>query len=164
MWNNCKYPDCENWARRSDGDFCSHHERLERKESENTKREAEKRAKMIEKAKKKNQEPRKLPNKVSPKREELNKEYFKLVEQFKKDNPNCNARINNYCTGKTDDPHHSRGRGVYLLDVSTWIPVCRSCHNYIEQHPSDAMKRGLSFSRLAKDISPYDPESYQKTL
>ena len=87
--------------------------------------------------------------KVSDKRKELNKEYFKLVERFKIDNPNCIAKINEHCTRLTDDPHHKKGRGKYLLDVSLWVPVCRSCHQYIEQNPLDAIKRGLSFSRLS---------------
>jgi len=90
------------------------------------------------------------PNKVSEKRKEINKEYFILVEQFKKDNPHCKAKVNEYCTERTDDPHHMRGRGDYLLVVETWLPVCRSCHSYIEAHPQEAKEKGWSESRLTK--------------
>lgn len=150
-WNTCKYDLCENWTRRPDGDYCGTHERCISKETENENKLLEKRAKLIEKAKNKNQEPRKLPNKVSPKREELNKEYFKLVEQFKKDNPECKANVNEYCTKTTDDPHHKKGRGKFLLDVSSWLPVCRSCHQFLEQHPKEAKEKGWSESRLATE-------------
>ncbi len=127
--------------------YCGSHNRIIRREVEANLKAIEKRYKVVSKPKK----IYKAPNKVSEKRKLINEEYFKLVEQFKKDNPNCKAKINEYCTEKTDDPHHSRGRGVYLLDVTTWVSVCRSCHRYIEQNPLDAHKRGLSFSRLAKD-------------
>lgn len=144
-WNLCKYPECESYTARPDGDYCETHRRAIGKMKVDEIKAAEKRKKLLSKPK----TIYKPPNKVSEKRKEINEEYFKLVEQFKHDNPNCKARINEYCTKLTDDPHHSRGRGAYLLDVSTWIPVCRSCHKYIEQHPVDAMKRGLSFSRLS---------------
>lgn len=125
---------------------CASHNRQIRKEQVSAIRSAEKRKALLSKPKK----IYKAPNKISDKRKEINKEYFTLVEQFKKDNPECKARINEHCTKTTDDPHHSRGRGKYLLDVSTWIPVCRSCHIYLESNPLDAMKRNLSFSRLEK--------------
>ncbi|HEY3527253.1 MAG TPA: hypothetical protein VGK47_13730 [Nitrososphaeraceae archaeon] len=129
--------------------FCGSHNRQLRKESENKKKALQKRADQIAKQKERAKEPRKMPNKVSPKREELNKEYFKLVEQFKKDNPLCKANVNEYCTKDTDDPHHKRGRGIYLLEVSTWLPVCRSCHSFITSHPKEAIEKGWSESRLA---------------
>lgn len=151
MWNTCKYPDCESWSSKKDGDYCYTHQRLSRKQIERDKKTIEKRNYLIDKARQKSKEPRKIPNKVSEKRKELNKEYFRLVEQFKKDNPQCKPRINGHCTISTEDPHHTKGRGVYLLDVSTWLPVCRSCHTYIESHPKEAIERGWSSSRLKKE-------------
>lgn len=124
-------------------DYCPRHNRLIRKQITDEQKANEKRKALLSASKK----VYKAPNKVSDKRKELNKEYFALVEQFKKDNPKCKARIDG-CTDATEDCHHSRGRGKYLLDVSTWIPVCRHCHNFIEQHPLDALRRNLSFSRL----------------
>jgi hypothetical protein len=95
---------------------------------------------------------RKAPiNKVSEKRKEQNHEYFKLVEQYKRDNPECAVRLGG-CTGATEDPHHKRGRGKYLLDVTTWLPVCRNCHIYIENHPEEAKEKGWSESRLKKEF------------
>lgn len=153
-WNTCQYPDCENWTYRPDVDYCETHRRSISKESENEKKQVEKRNSQIAKAQKRNQEPRKLPSKVSEKRKELNKEYFKLVEQFKKDNPECKAKVNEYCTGKTTEPHHKRGRNEFLLDTSTWLATCRSCHSYIEGHPKEAKEKGWSESRLATTETP----------
>lgn len=140
--------------------FCASHNKTLRKEKQQEEKAIEKRNSLIEKARQKNKEPRKMPNKVSDKRKELNKEYFKLVEQFKKDNPECKIKANEFCTTKTDDPHHKRGRGVYLMDVSTWIPCCRSCHVYAESHPLEAKEKGWSMSRLAK----YSGESFEGTF
>lgn len=52
------------------------------------------------------------------------------------------------CCYTSVDVHHKRGRGKYLLDESTWLPVCRGCHNKIETHPNWAKENGYSESRL----------------
>lgn len=44
--------------------------------------------------------------------------------------------------------HHSRGRGKYLNDTSTWIPVSREGHIFIEENPKIARERGFTGSRL----------------
>lgn len=120
-------------------------------------REMDKRKKLIAKQKLQQSQPKPAVKKVSDKRKEQNHEYFKLVEQFKKDNPQCHAKILvgmvSICTINTEDPHHRKGRGKYLLDVSTWLPVCRNCHIYIENHPEEAKEKGWSESRLAIDQS-----------
>lgn len=128
---------------------CASHNQMARRTERERKKQSEKRERMMAAQKKRNQEKRKPINQVSAKREIINEEYFKLVEQFKHDNPYCAAKINSYCTKTTDDPHHSKGRGKFFLDVTTWIPVCRSCHIFITNNPQIAMDKGLSFSRLA---------------
>jgi hypothetical protein len=45
------------------------------------------------------------------------------------------------------DVHHKKGRGKYHLDVTTWLPVCRNCHAWIELNPIDAVELGFSDSR-----------------
>jgi len=44
---------------------------------------------------------------------------------------------------KSHDVHHKAGRlaGNYLNE-STWLAVCRPCHDYIHTHPSLARKQG----------------------
>lgn len=132
-------------------DYCARHNRLMRKAEESAKRNAENLARKLLKASEKAKEPRAKVNPVSDKRKEQNKEYAKISEDFKRGNPSCAARINGYCTGKTESVHHKRGRGKYLLDVSTFFPCCLSCHSYIEAHPEEAKERGWSESRLAID-------------
>lgn len=142
-WNTCQYTECESWSARPDGDYCETHRRLQAKQAQSDKKKKEIYKLIV------SNPVRSYPNKVSEKRKETNKEYFKLVEQFKKDNPECKAKVNEYCTGTTDDPHHSKGRGKYLLDIDTWIPCCRSCHTWIHDNTSEAKEKGLIFSRLA---------------
>lgn len=77
--------------------------------------------------------------------------YNVAARLFKKNNPVCKARIK--CIGSpTTDVHHRRGRGEYLLDESTWLPTCRLCHQWIEEHSEQAKALGLSESRLSKAI------------
>lgn len=148
--NTCSWqnPDpCENLCE-GNGLYCATHSRLARKIASNEILFSEKKALKMEVAKQKSLLHNKPINRVSDKRLKLNREYSKLAERFKIDNPNCRANIENTCTKITEDVHHSRGRGEYLLDVTTFIPVCRNCHIYLENHPLDALKRNLSFSRL----------------
>lgn len=68
---------------------------------------------------------------------------------FLAENTQCFAKYNG-CYGEVTDIHHSRGRGKYLNDITTWLPLCRSCHNYIETHPKEAKERGFSKNRLCE--------------
>lgn len=53
------------------------------------------------------------------------------------------------CKGTATDIHHMRSRmNKELLDVSLWLPVCRSCHTWIELNPIAAKQKGFSVSRL----------------
>src|SRR5574343_423200 len=67
----------------------------------------------------------------SPKRIKENKEYTDLRKTFLLTNSYCLAKIPKICTVHVTDVHHKKGRGKYFLNVSTWLPVCRSCHNWI---------------------------------
>lgn len=89
---------------------------------------------------------------LAPKSEKqlsLEKQYLKQLKVWMKKHPFCKAKLKQVgCGGATEDCHHSRGRGEYLLDESTWVPVCRKCHTWIEAHPEEAKALGLSESRL----------------
>ncbi len=87
-------------------------------------------------------------SKVSKRQAELNAKYLRKIKPYKKKNPFCKARLIG-CKTNTTDVHHMKGRGKYLLDESTWLPVCRDCHRTIEQDPQMAKQLGLSASRLA---------------
>lgn len=129
--------------------YCASHNRQMRREQEQIKKQSEKRAAILEKAKAKNKIPRQSLNKVSLKRKEENEEYIILREKFLRVNPECQAGIENICTKESEDVHHMKGRGILLNESKFWLAVCRNCHIYITNHPVDAMKRNLSFSRLS---------------
>jgi hypothetical protein len=65
--------------------------------------------------------------------------YHAAAKQFKKDHPFCGVCIEN----RTQDVHHIKGRGMYLLDQDTWLPVCRHCHNQIHRFPGESRRLGL---------------------
>lgn len=62
--------------------------------------------------------------------------------QFLAEHPTCQA-----CTVESipsTEVHHKKGRtGKNYLDTSTWIAVCRGCHEWIHSHPSQARLLGL---------------------
>jgi hypothetical protein len=73
--------------------------------------------------------------------------YCKLRIDYITKHSTCEARLP-ICTIQATDIHHKKGRGPFLLDISTWIAVCRVCHTYIELHPIEAKELGLSENRL----------------
>ena len=74
-------------------------------------------------------------------------EYSKLRTAFLVVHSNCQAKLVG-CTGKSTDVHHKAGRRENHLKISTWLAVCRSCHNWIELNPVEAKELGLSENRL----------------
>jgi len=76
-----------------------------------------------------------------------NREYSKLRKQFLSEKSICRAKINN-CSLKATEVHHMKGRGKYHLDTTTWLPVCRNCHTWIEINPEDAKELGFSAIRM----------------
>jgi hypothetical protein len=74
----------------------------------------------------------------------------KLMTQYRKQRA-AFLRLSPWCgvchTAKATDVHHKLGRGPYLLMSSTWIGVCRICHNHIHAHPSWAYAEGLLIKR-----------------
>ena len=77
----------------------------------------------------------------------LEKLYSKLRIDYLTKHSNCEAKLP-ICTFQATDIHHKKGRGPFLLDVSSWIAVCRVCHTWIELHPLEAKELGLSENRL----------------
>ena len=76
----------------------------------------------------------------------INNQYSELRKEYLLKNHMCHACIDN-CTSLATEVHHKRGRGIYHLDISTWLPVCRNCHSWIELNPIDAKELGFSQKR-----------------
>ena len=94
----------------------------------------------------KHSKPKSLP-KISKKKTLENQEYSLLRIEFLTKYPTCQAKLPE-CTIMSCDVHHMKGRGKYTLDVTTWLSVCRTCHNFIEMEPTMAKELGFSKSRI----------------
>lgn len=83
---------------------------------------------------------------VSKKRAKENRLYYQLRRTFLGVNPTCQANLPEekvFCTHYSTDVHHVLRRGKYLNVPSTWLAVCRNCHEYLHQHPSMARTLNL---------------------
>lgn len=90
------------------------------------------------------------PKPIAPRSVKMQKtmdEYTKKRLAFLALHPLCQARLQS-CTQKATDVHHKAGRGEYHNVMSTWLAVCRSCHDWIETHPTEAKELGYSETRL----------------
>lgn len=90
--------------------------------------------------------PRKRIRRASTKRAKELRQYAVRAKEWKEIHPFCRAchLIHLGPIRKTKDVHHSRGKiGRLLLMEQFWVPVCRTCHNWIDQNPNAARKLGL---------------------
>ena len=85
-------------------------------------------------------------SKKSDKQTKLDAAYSIIRASFLKANPFCKAKLPG-CTIVATDVHHKAGRGVYMLDSTLFLAVCRICHNQIEENPIMAKEMGFSVSR-----------------
>ena len=85
----------------------------------------------------------KIPQ-VSSKRKKQDAEYLKLRERFLTENPICQVSVAGCMNGSTDVHHKFAGsnREAFYLVQSTWLAVCRNCHNHIHNNPADARVLG----------------------
>lgn len=104
------------------------------------------------------QSPVKFPKKTgilklsSDKKKPLDQLYSKLRKEFldQPHNATCRAKLPGCLNtmGQNLTVHHTKGRGRYYLDIETWIPLCMSCHQWVEEHPAQAKELNLSQTRL----------------
>lgn len=87
---------------------------------------------------------------LQPRSEKMKKIYekrSKFVERFLREHPNCNAKWDSKCTGRSVDVHEILPRGVggkiIDSDESNFMAVCRYCHTMITDNPKEAHERGL---------------------
>lgn len=82
----------------------------------------------------------------STKREKKNEVYSVMRKLFlaKPENAVCRGKLKG-CTGSSQELtiQHTKGRGIYLLDMTTWIPLCINCHRWVTDHPELAKALGL---------------------
>lgn len=95
--------------------------------------------------------PEKKIYKIKPRTKKGAKEdrvYSELAKMFKKENPFCKAQLPG-CTIYTTDVHHKKGRGIWLLIVKYFFPVCHNCHCKITAMGiEEAIEKGFSVRRI----------------
>lgn len=94
--------------------------------------------------------PTSKPNPISKKMSKTMSEYEKKRTAFLALHPFCQARLAG-CHITASQIHHKAGRGENHNNMSTWLGVCHSCHEYIELHPNEAKELGFSVNRLDKE-------------
>ena len=83
----------------------------------------------------------------SHKMQKLDTKYNKLRREHLTKYPMCQASLH-CCTNKSTDIHHKKGRGIYHNDITTWLSVCRNCHNWIEMHPVESKELKFTLKRI----------------
>ena len=89
--------------------------------------------------------PKKIPNR-SKKRTLEEQQYSKDRKVFLQEHPNCCARIPGKCSVKATEVHHmfdGSDRDKYFLTVTTWLAICRGCHNWVHSHVKEAKDLGF---------------------
>jgi hypothetical protein len=88
-------------------------------------------------------------NRVSDKKKQKDVEYSKLRKLYLESHPFCEAKLPGICTAEATDIHHMSGKiGDDYLDVNNFIALCRVCHVWVENNPTEAKELGLSKNRL----------------
>lgn len=81
---------------------------------------------------------------VSSKRKKKDQEYLKLRNRFLTDFNLCQIAVKG-CSINATDVHHTyagANRDTYYLVQSTWLAVCRNCHDWIHAHPKESRAFG----------------------
>ena len=73
--------------------------------------------------------------------------YSMLREKFLSRCPQCQIQAPG-CTKKATVVHHTRGRILYYLIVSTWMASCAGCNLFIERNDAWARLRGFFKSKF----------------
>lgn len=79
--------------------------------------------------------------KQSEKTKELNKEYKKKVLEFLLKHPKCQIKSPS-CTKKATTVHHTKRRGVNLMNEKDWKASCWPCNSWVESHDKEAREQG----------------------
>lgn len=88
-------------------------------------------------------------NPISKSRQEALKTYRSRRDEYFQEHPICEFPG---CSSKEIDLHHKKGRtGSFLTDKRYFCSLCRAHHIWVENHPQEAQKMGLSLKRLDKE-------------
>ncbi len=117
--------------------------------------------------------PKPIP-KVSPKRKIINKEYDKRKDLFLRAHPFCQiymqvygihesvvqknngwavitnaiGNVRHHQVPEATQIHHTKGRGKYMLDESTWMAASFEWHRWAHDHPDACYPLGILVKRV----------------
>jgi hypothetical protein len=93
-------------------------------------------------------------NKVSDNQKETLKEYKKVRSKYLKEHPTCEAKLEG-CKGKATEIHHKAGKASreLYLETKLFLAICHHCHEIITKNSAFAIQKGLSVSRLSKQVN-----------
>lgn len=76
-------------------------------------------------------------------------DYSVQRRQYLAGHTECEARVAPDCDGDSCEIHHSAKRGSNLLNIETFVAVCRPCHVFIETKMSaeERRERGLLITK-----------------
>ena len=92
--------------------------------------------------------------KVSKKHEKELAKYYRLRDQFLRENETCEvcldlkSKRHTLTIYRSQDLHHRKGRGKYLNYKRYFCAVCRYHHTYIHDHPEWARANGWLISKF----------------
>ncbi len=139
----CHTSGCPNYTENPMVDYCASCAKAMRKaEKQSIKDDQKRKAALL-----KRPDPRKTPNKVSEKRKALNQEYAILREQFLKEHPKCELKLQP-CTQTSTQVHHTASgwnKATNLNNVATWKASCDHCNQFLHDKLSaqEARDKGL---------------------
>jgi hypothetical protein len=81
-------------------------------------------------------------NKRSKKKVAEDQEYSVLRKDYLEKHPLCEIAFAG-CTNHATEIHHTKGRGINYLNVSTWKAGCRNCHHKAHSNPDLARESDL---------------------
>lgn len=86
---------------------------------------------------------KKFIRKVSKHRAKDNRVYYQLRTDFLSENEFCEVCHQYGRIVHATEIHHGLGRsGKSFLDTKTWIPVCHTCHVWVEENKLEARMQG----------------------
>jgi hypothetical protein len=89
---------------------------------------------------------------VSPKRAKADRQYAKLRRAFlhlDEDGRPCELCEERQAT----EVHHRRGRvGALYLLTDHWSALCRHCHAWATENPTEAIRVGISEPRIGRGV------------
>lgn len=133
----CSFESCDSLVE-GNTDYCATHGHMLRKQAKQAKQ-----VKIVHQ-----------PRRVSAKMAKDLQDYSVQRRQYLAGHTECEARVAPDCDGDSCEIHHSAKRGSNLLNIETFVAVCRPCHVFIETVMSaeERRERGLLISKTNETI------------